>query len=169
MWNVVNYLVQFNRTEFRVNLNSTECIYSIPPQEQDVTRGQFFSAVQQDWIQSFPSPRPVFIPRLKRLLCQIFTHSLKENSWIHAFPGGICVMWNANSLIQEIPVVIVVGNAKATRVQILNDTDCISLSTNTLGKGMNPIILPPATVKIVGQTGFFSFGAETSLGEGKLY
>ena len=35
----------------------------------------------------------------------------------------------------------------ATRVQILDDTDCISHSTNTLGKGMNPIILPPATGK----------------------
>ena len=32
----------------------------------------------------------------------------------------------------------------ATRVQILDLTDCISRSTNTLGKGMNPIILPPA-------------------------
>ena len=32
----------------------------------------------------------------------------------------------------------------ATRVQILDQIDCISHSTNTLGKGMNPIILPPA-------------------------
>ena len=38
----------------------------------------------------------------------------------------------------------------ATRVQIL-------------GKVMNPIILPPATGKIVGQTGFFSLGEGTSL------
>ena len=30
------------------------------------------------------------------------------------------------------------------RVQILDKTDCISHSTNTLEKGMNPIILPPA-------------------------
>ena len=28
--------------------------------------------------------------------------------------------------------------------QILDETDCISHSTNTLGKGINPIILPPA-------------------------
>ena len=41
----------------------------------------------------------------------------------------------------------------ATRVQILDETDCISHSTNTLGKGMNPIILPPAMGEIVGQTG----------------
>ena len=34
-----------------------------------------------------------------------------------------------------------------TRVQILDETDCISHSTNTLGKGMNPIILPPAMSK----------------------
>ena len=35
----------------------------------------------------------------------------------------------------------------ATQVQILVETDCISHSTNTLGKGMNPIILPPAMGK----------------------
>ena len=32
----------------------------------------------------------------------------------------------------------------ATRVQILDETGCISNSTNTLGKCMNPLILPPA-------------------------
>ena len=40
-------------------------------------------------------------------------------------------------------IVIVVGNELATQVQILDETDCISHSTNTFGKGMNPIILPP--------------------------
>ena len=55
-----------------------------------------------------------------------------------------------------------------TRVQILDETDCIPYSTNILGKVMNPIILPPAMGKIVGQTGFFSLGEATSLGEGKL-
>ena len=44
-------------------------------------------------------------------------------------------------------MVIVVGNDTATRVQILAETDCISHSTNTHGKGMNPIILPPAMGK----------------------
>ena len=33
------------------------------------------------------------------------------------------------------------------QVQFLDKTDCISHSTNTLGKGMNPIILPPAMGK----------------------
>ena len=33
------------------------------------------------------------------------------------------------------------------QVQILDETDCISHSTNTLRKGMNLIILPPAMVK----------------------
>ena len=55
-----------------------------------------------------------------------------------------------------------------TQVKILDKTGCISHSTNTLGKGMNPIILPPALGKIVGQTRFFSLGEATSLGEGKL-
>ena len=36
---------------------------------------------------------------------------------------------------------------RTTRVQILDETDCISHSTHTLGKGMNPIILPPAMDK----------------------
>ena len=35
----------------------------------------------------------------------------------------------------------------ATRVQILDLTDCISHSTNSLGKGMNPNILPLAMGK----------------------
>ena len=35
----------------------------------------------------------------------------------------------------------------ATRIQILDETDCISHSTNTLRKGMNPIIPPPAMGK----------------------
>ena len=33
---------------------------------------------------------------------------------------------------------------------------------------MNPIILPSAMGKIVGQTRFFNFGKATSLGAGKL-
>ena len=40
-------------------------------------------------------------------------------------------------------MVIVVGNG----VQIPDETDCISHSTNTLGKGINPIIFPPAMGK----------------------
>ena len=44
-------------------------------------------------------------------------------------------------------MVIVVGNGHGDRVQILDKTDCISHSTNTLGKGMNPIILSLAMGK----------------------
>ena len=56
----------------------------------------------------------------------------------------------------------------AIRVQILDETDCISHSTNTLGKGMNPIILPPAMGKQQDRPRFSSLGEATSLGEGKL-
>ena len=35
-------------------------------------------------------------------------------------------------------------NQTARRVQILDETDCISHGTSTIGKCMNPIILPPA-------------------------
>ena len=44
-------------------------------------------------------------------------------------------------------MVIVVGNEHGDTSQILDETDCISHSTITLGKGMNPIILPPAMGK----------------------
>ena len=57
---------------------------------------------------------------------------------------------------------------KWTRVQFLDQVNYISHSTNTLRKGMNPIILLPAMGKIVGQTRFFSLGEATSLGERKL-
>ena len=56
----------------------------------------------------------------------------------------------------EVPVVQSLSQQEmdtATRVQILDETDCISHSTNTLGKGMNPIILPPAMGKQQGRLG----------------
>ena len=52
--------------------------------------------------------------------------------------------------VKEVPVVLWLSSQEldtATRVQILIETNCISHSTNTLGKGMNPIILPPAMGK----------------------
>ena len=44
-------------------------------------------------------------------------------------------------------MVIVVEMDSVIRVKILDETTCISHSTNSLGKGMNPIILPPAMGK----------------------
>ena len=71
--------------------------------------------------------------------------------------------------ILEVPWLSSLEMDTATRVQILDETDCISRCTNTLWKGVNPIILLPAMGKIVGQTRFFSLGKATSLGEGKLW
>ena len=55
-----------------------------------------------------------------------------------------------------------------TQVQILDETDCISHSTNTLGKGMNPIILLQLWINSRA-VWFFSLGDATTLGEGKLW
>ena len=44
-------------------------------------------------------------------------------------------------------IVIVVRNGLGDTSSIVDETDCISHSTNTLGKGMNSIILPPAMGK----------------------
>ena len=32
----------------------------------------------------------------------LFTHSWRENNWIHTFPKGISAMWNAVSLVQDL-------------------------------------------------------------------
>ena len=53
-----------------------------------------------------------------------------KNTYKHSEPVPV-VYW---LLSQEMDTAI--------RVQILDETDCISHSTNTLGKSMNPIILP---------------------------
>ena len=41
----------------------------------------------------------------------------------------------------------------AIRIQILYETDCNSLNFNALGKGINPIILPPVIGKQFGRQG----------------
>ena len=52
---------------------------------------------------------------------------------------------------------------------VLQSRYYVHFRANTIGKGMNPLILPPAMGKIVGRTRFFSLGEATSLGEGKLW
>ena len=56
----------------------------------------------------------------------------------------------------------------ATRVQILDESVCISHNANTHGKGMTPTILPPLMGKIVGQTVLFNLAMTTHPGKGKL-
>ena len=50
----------------------------------------------------------------------------------------------------------------ATRVQILDEIVYIFQSDNSLGKGMNPTILPLAMGEIVGQTKVFNLVVATS-------
>ena len=62
----------------------------------------------------------------------------------------MAIMKKVPVVFMEVPVVSSLSSWEmdtATRVQILDLTDCISHSTNTLGKGMNPIILLPAMGK----------------------
>ena len=44
-------------------------------------------------------------------------------------------------------MVIVAGNGHGNTSSNVDETDCIWHSTNKLGKGMNPNILPPANGK----------------------
>ena len=68
----------------------------------------------------------------------VFNPQLEDNG-VHIFPKGISLKVGGARGVMEMDTV--------TQVQILDETDCISHSTNTLGKGMNPIILPPAMGK----------------------
>ena len=51
------------------------------------------------------------------------------------------------STLVGLSIVVKLNKDKALRVQILDETDCISHNTNTFGKDVNPIILPPAMGK----------------------
>ena len=68
--------------------------------------------------------------------------------------NNIKVCYSRTSNISQIQKKKKKNNKKITSINsargvmvILDETDCISHSTNTLGKGMNPIILPPAMGK----------------------
>ena len=50
-------------------------------------------------------------------------------------------------------MVIVVGNGHGDMSSNLDEADCISHSTNAVGKGMNPNNLPPAMGKYQGRLG----------------
>ena len=81
-----------------------------------------------------------------------FIKSFIEVYWLRYWDSGVqlrksCHYNNNEDGGARGVLVIVVGNGHVTRVQILDEIDCISHCTNTLGKGMNPIILPPAMGK----------------------
>ena len=70
---------------------------------------------------------------------KIFTHT-QTHSHTYAFTQTDT---HRQGCALRVFVIVVEIDTAATRVQILDETDCILHSTNTLGKGMNPIILPP--------------------------
>ena len=102
-----------------------------------MTQGQFLSGVQQVWIQSFSSPSCFQGWRTQSLL--LFTHSWRENNWIHTFPKGISAMRKAIILVQD-----------WTRVAMSTSYDnnhyttgtAIQFRTINLWKGMDPLIIP---------------------------
>ena len=53
--------------------------------QQDVTLGQFLSRIQQVWLQSFLSPKPAAVPKLKS---PVYTN---------IFTKGSSAMWNATA------------------------------------------------------------------------
>ena len=64
----------------------------------------------------------------------------KEKTWI--FIQNVIILGGARGV-----TVIVIRSGPATRVQIMDDSVYILHCTNTLGKGRNSTILPPAIGK----------------------
>ena len=119
-----------------------------------------------------PPQKKTELAELWTLLSRLTTESEKKDKYLD-LGKELEKLWNMKVTI--IPIVTWrcpwcngYGRRNWTRRHEFKSwTDCISHSTNSLG--MNPIILPPAMGKIVGQTRFFSLGEVTSLGEGKLW
>ena len=76
-------------------------------------------------------------------LCSFFFQNVFWTLFYQLKDNISTVIWYQQGGARGVMVIV----DTATRVQILAATDCISHSTNTLGKGMNPVILPPAMVK----------------------
>ena len=71
-----------------------------------MTQGQLLRGVKLVWIQSFLFFRLVAKMQSAVLvdtpsLFSTFTHSFRENRWIHAFPKCLSIKWNTNSLVQK--------------------------------------------------------------------
>ena len=78
-------------------------IYPTPPLGQDMRQAQFFKA-EFNW---FEFRVCLLIDKLhhqgwRNRSLLLFTHSWRENNWIHTFPKGISTMWNAISLVQDL-------------------------------------------------------------------
>ena len=84
-----------------------KCIFQPLDRSRMWHKVQFLSWVQIVLIQSFPSPRLLAILRLEIQSALIFTHSRRENSWIHTFSNTISTLWNVNSHVQVWSWVIV--------------------------------------------------------------
>ena len=65
-----------------------------PTLGQDMTQGQFLAEFNRFEFRAF------FLLDLLHYL--LFTHSWRENNWIHTFPKGISAMWNAITLVQDL-------------------------------------------------------------------
>ena len=99
---VVHY--RMGKSASSLQVQSIELPYlPTPPLGQDMTQGQFFK-----W--SLTGLNSEFFLLLDLLPHQawrtqsalLFTHSWRENNWIHTFPKGINTMWNAINLVQEL-------------------------------------------------------------------
>ena len=114
-----------------------------------MTQGQFFKRSLTGLNSDFPSSRLVALPRLKNLP-YYFTHSWRENNWIHTFPKGI----SAEKCNQSRPGFELVSPCPfpttitiTPRAPPLKDTKQVKETSKTLQEGPNKIHLCPLQEK----------------------
>ena len=89
----------FNEGVFCLKGQELLCYLPTPPLGQDMTQGQFFNRFEFRVVLLLDKlPHQGW--RTQSVL--LFTHSWRENNWIHTFPKGISAMWNAISLAQDL-------------------------------------------------------------------
>ena len=137
-----------------------------PPLGQDMTQGQFLSGVLQVSIQSIPSPRLVASPRLKNPVCPAIcwhyvSMSVRNRPQHITFflsitytPSFITITYKSYNVNRvHITIKIKQGCPHGVMVKamdcgivvrefVLQSRCYVHFRANTLGKGMNPLILP---------------------------
>ena len=101
-WNRVTVSISFDDNHYGKDTSKADAyiIFTNPTARAGYDTRSVFKRSLTGLNSEFPSPSLVALPRLKYQSALLFTHSRRENNWIHTFPKGISAMWNAISLVQ---------------------------------------------------------------------
>ena len=108
---IVSYLMLSSVYTYILNIHNLICFYGIPAIVSYLilftnpsARAGYDTRSIFKWSLTGLKSEFSFLP-LQGWTAQftlLFTHSWRENNWIHTFPKGISAMWNAISLVQDL-------------------------------------------------------------------